>query len=71
MFVSGRRAATEAGLIISIMVADAAATCDSIVAAGGRIVKPIDRAAGEITAWFTDCGGNVMGLYEQRGLAAR
>lgn len=69
MFVLGRKAAAEAGLIVSIMVANAAATCEVIVAAGGTIVKPIDPAAAEITAWFRDLGGNVMGIYEQRGLA--
>ncbi len=68
MFVPGRKPSAEAGLIISIMVASAAAACDLIVAAGGTIVKPIDPTASEITAWFTDIGGNVMGIYEQRGL---
>lgn len=69
MWVLGRKPATEAGLIISIMVADAAAACEAIVAAGGEIVRPVDPDASEITAWFRDPAGNVMGVYQERGLA--
>jgi predicted enzyme related to lactoylglutathione lyase len=69
MWVLGRKPATEAGLIVSIMVADAAAACDAIVATGGEIVRPVDPDASEIIAWFADPAGNVMGIYEERGLA--
>jgi predicted enzyme related to lactoylglutathione lyase len=69
MWVLGRKPATEAGLIISIMLADGAAACAAILAAGGAIVRLIDPDASEITAWFRDPAGNVMGIYRQQGLA--
>jgi hypothetical protein len=37
--------------------------------AGGQIVWPVDPAAGEVFAWFSDPGGNVLGIYQQPGLA--
>jgi predicted enzyme related to lactoylglutathione lyase len=67
MWVLGRKPATEPGLIISIMVADANAACAAVVAAGGEITKPVDPNARELTAWFRDPAGNVMGIYEERG----
>ena len=69
MWVLGRKPATEAGLIISIMVADAGAACAAITAAGGEIAQPVDPDASEITAWFRDPAGNLMGIYQQSGLA--
>jgi uncharacterized protein len=68
MWVSGQKPASEPGIIISVMVADARATCESITAAGGEIVRPVDPTASEIVAWFRDPAGNVMGIYEHRGL---
>jgi len=38
------------------------------VAAGGKIVRPVDQTASEITAWFLDPVGNLLGIYRQRGL---
>jgi len=69
MWVLGRKPAGEAGLIVSIMVADARASCEAIVAAGGAIVRPVDPDASEIIAWFHDPAGNLMGIYEERALA--
>lgn len=63
MWVLNRPPASEPGFVISIMVADA------IVAAGGEIVRPIDPEAREVTAWFRDPAGNLMGIYQQDGLA--
>ena len=68
MWVTGRKPIGEAGLIVSIMVADAAVCCRAIVAAGGTIVTPVDPNASEITAWFLDVAGNLMGIYQQSGL---
>ena len=48
-----------------IMVDDAAATVEKVVANGGEIVQPIGADAPEITARFRDPGGNVLGLYQQ------
>lgn len=69
MWVLGRAPSSEPGLLISIMVASAATTVDAIVAAGGEIVRPVDPTQHEITAWFRDPAGNVLGIYQQQGLA--
>jgi len=57
------------GLLVHIMVKDAAATIDAIVKNGGTVVQPIDPTASEIVAHFRDPGGNVMGIYQERGLS--
>jgi len=69
MWVLGRTPALEPGFVISIMVADAHRALDKIVAAGGEIVREINPDAREITAWFRDPAGNVLGIYEESGLA--
>ena len=58
------------GLLVHIMVKDATVTLAAIVANGGAVVKPIDPSAPEIVAHFRDPGGNVMGIYQERGLSA-
>ena len=63
-WVLGRKAATEPGLLVYIMADSVAATCDAIVASGGRILQPIGADAPEITARFGDPAGNVLGLYQ-------
>ena len=40
-----------------------------IVANGGMVVRPVDPAASEIVAHFRDPGGNVLGIYQERGLS--
>jgi predicted enzyme related to lactoylglutathione lyase len=63
----GRSASSgEPGLLIYIMVDDAAATVEAIIAAGGEITQPIGGDAPEITARFRDPAGNILGLYQQR-----
>jgi hypothetical protein len=64
-WVLGRKAATEPGLLIYIMVDSVAAAIDAVVANGGKIVQPIGMDAPEITARFSDPAGNVFGLYQQ------
>lgn len=65
-WVTGRPAsAGEPGLLIYIMVDDAAATVESVIANGGELVQPIGMDAPEITARFRDPAGNVIGLYQQ------
>jgi len=54
--------------MIYVMVADAAAATDAVLAAGGEIVQPIDPDARERVARFRDPAGNVLGIYEQPGL---
>ena len=51
--------------MVYIMVDDAAATVEAIVAAGGKIVQPIGMDAPEITARFSDPAGNIIGLYQE------
>ena len=62
---TGRAPSGDPGLLVYIMVDDAAATVDAIVAAGGKIVQPIGVDAPEITARFSDPAGNVIGLYQE------
>ena len=64
-WVKGRPPSAQPGLLVYIMVDDAAAMIDKIVAAGGEIVQPIGADAPEITARFRDPGGNVLGLYQE------
>ena len=64
-WVLGRRAATEPGLLIYIMVDSVAATIAAVIASGGKIVQPIGMDAPEITARFSDPAGNVIGLYQE------
>jgi predicted enzyme related to lactoylglutathione lyase len=68
-WVRGRASASEPGLLVYIMVADAATVVESLVAAGGEIVQPIDPDGREVFATFRDPAGNVLGIYEQPGLA--
>jgi uncharacterized glyoxalase superfamily protein PhnB len=70
-FVLGRPPATDPTLFVYIMVADADAALQSLLAAGGEIVQPVDPAARERVATFRDVAGNVLGIYEQPGLAER
>lgn len=64
-WVTGRKAATEPGLLIHIMVDSIAASIDAVIARGGKIVQPIGMDAPEITARFSDPAGNVFGLYQE------
>ena len=64
-WVTGRPPSTEAGLLVYIMVDDAEATLQSVLAHGGDIVQPIGIDAPEITARFRDPGGNVVGIYQE------
>jgi len=54
------------GLVVYIMVDDAAVACDAVVAHGGEIVQPLGAVPPEITALFRDPAGNVFGLYQDR-----
>jgi len=64
-WVTGRKAATEPGLLIYIMVDSVAAAIEAVVAHGGKIVQPIGMDALEITARFSDPAGNIFGLYQE------
>ena len=57
------------GLLVSIMVASAATTIETIIAAGGEIVQPVNPDEHEVYALFRDPAGNILGIYQQPGLA--
>jgi predicted enzyme related to lactoylglutathione lyase len=64
-WLTDREPGVGPGLLVSIMVDDAAATVAAIIAEGCEIVRPIGTDDPEITAWFRDPGGNIMGLYQE------
>jgi uncharacterized protein len=66
-WVVGRPAHSAPGLMVHVMVDNAAATLEAIVASGGQVVQPIGADAPEITAKFLDPAGNLVGLYQHRG----
>jgi predicted enzyme related to lactoylglutathione lyase len=63
-WVTGRPPATP-GALIYVMVDSVVATCEAVVANGGKIVQPVGADAPEITARFTDPFGNVLALYQE------
>jgi uncharacterized protein len=63
-WVTGRPPSVTPGLLFYIMVDSVADSIDKILAAGGRIVQPVGGDPGEITARFSDPGGNVVGIYQ-------
>jgi uncharacterized protein len=68
----GDRTATckEPGLLLCIMVDSIAATIEAVIAHGGELVQPVGADAPEITARFSDPGGNVIGLYQEPSTSA-
>jgi len=66
-WVVGRKAASEPGLLLYIMVDSVAATVEAVIARGGELVQPIGADAPEVTARFRDPAGNVLGLYQEPG----
>ncbi len=59
----------DPGILPWIMVADAAAAAVAVAAAGGRVVLAAGRYGSEDLATFLDPAGNLLGLYQQPGLA--
>jgi predicted enzyme related to lactoylglutathione lyase len=64
-WVTGRDPAAEPGLLLYVMVDDAAAAVDAVLARGGELVQPLGADAPELTARFRDPGGNVLGIYQE------
>jgi predicted enzyme related to lactoylglutathione lyase len=62
-----RKPTTEIGMLLHIMVDDIEITIKKIMERGGTIVRPLGLDAPEITAWFKDLSGNILGLYQHRG----
>lgn len=63
-WVLDRKPSTQIGMLVSIMVDNAAAILDVIVAHGGRIIQPIGKDLPAITAVFADPAGNVWSIYQ-------
>src|SRR2546421_1193951 len=68
-WVLGRPVAAEPGLMVYIMVASAAKAIEAIRSAGGEIIHQVDPGAREVVATFRDPAGNLIGIYQQPGLA--
>lgn len=60
-WVTGRPPSPEPGPLFYVMVDSVADTIETVTAHGGQIVQSIDADAPEITAWFRDPAGNVVG----------
>lgn len=58
---------THIGLMVFLMVDDAAATLETLSSLGAEIVQPIGADHPEITARFRDPAGNIFGIYQNRG----
>ena len=67
-WILGRPPATS-GIQVHIMVDNITTAIEAIIAAGGAIVQPVNPDAGEVYALFSDPTGNVLGVYQQPGLA--
>ena len=64
-WVLGRPASSIPGLLFYIMVQSVQDTVQAVIAAGGTVVQPTGVDAPEITARFSDPGGNIVGLYQE------
>jgi len=67
-WVRDRTPDPEPGVLAYIMVADAAAAVDAVVAPGGTVVLPAGTYGTEVLATFLDPAGNLLGIYQQPGL---
>jgi len=68
-WVLDRAPASTPGLTVHIMVADINDAIAAVEAGGGTIVQPVDENSPEVYALFRDIAGNVLGIYQQPGLA--
>jgi len=67
VWVTGKTPLALGGLMVHIMVDDIRKTMAAIEKEGCEIVVPVGADAPEITAKFRDPGGNVLGVYQERG----
>ena len=66
-WVLGRPPAKQPGLLMYVMVDDIGAAVKAVKANGGTVTQEVGVDAPEITARFADPGGNIIGLYQERG----
>lgn len=64
MWITGRKTATEPGLLVSIMVDSVSETLEKVLENGGKLMLAPDYNASEIVARFSDPAGNVFCLYQ-------
>ena len=67
-WVTGRPPSAEPGIMVHIMVADLDAALASVRSAGGEVLND-DAEPGERVGHVRDPGGNVIGVYQEPGLA--
>ncbi len=60
-----RKPSAEIGMLVHIMVDDIEVTMQKVKEHGGTIVRSLGLDAPEITAWFQDPSGNILGLFQQ------
>ncbi|WP_159473447.1 VOC family protein [Dyadobacter sp. 3J3] len=65
-WITGKKAGTGIGMMISIMINDIHAIMELITQNGGKITEPVGKYDPEITAQFSDPFGNLWGLYQHR-----
>jgi uncharacterized glyoxalase superfamily protein PhnB/catechol 2,3-dioxygenase-like lactoylglutathione lyase family enzyme len=70
-WVTGRPPSAEPGIMVYVMVSDIGAALARVRTAGGEVVLDVHPDARERMAHVRDPGGNLIGVYEQPGLAAR
>ncbi|HET9102395.1 MAG TPA: VOC family protein [Solirubrobacteraceae bacterium] len=68
-WVTGRSPSREPGIVVHVMVGQIGPVLDRVRAGGGAIVRDVDPAASEVYAHVRDPYGNVLGVYQQPGLA--
>ncbi len=64
-WVTGRPVSPQPGLLLYIMVDSVSASCEAVIAHGGRILQQSVAGAPETIARFADPDGNVLGLYQE------
>jgi predicted enzyme related to lactoylglutathione lyase len=64
MWILDRKPVSDPGIVISIMVDNAAATVDLITGHGGQVINTQKLDSGEEIATFIDPAGNLMGIYQ-------
>ncbi len=69
-WVTGRPPSAEPGIMVHIMVAELEQALAAVRAAGGEVLDG-DAVPGEHVAHVRDPAGNVIGIYQQPGLAER
>ncbi len=68
-WVTGPPPSAEPGIVVHIMVGEIGSVLDRVRTGGGSILRDVDPEASEVYAYVRDPYGNVIGVYQQPGLA--